>query len=80
MAVSAVADYLDTLSTRFHHEKDGTSSARTFFWIAESLSPVLPRLTKHVTRGRRMKLEAIKLEREAGRSVRLDRGPRGPLP
>jgi hypothetical protein len=79
-AVSAIADHLDTLSSRLRHPVQGPAAARQFFWIAEALSPVLPRLGKHVVRGRRMKLKAIKLEHEAGRSVQSMTGPRGSLP
>jgi len=80
MAVSELADYLDTLSTRFKHEKDGPTSIRAFYWVSEALSPTLPRLAKHVVRGRRMKIEAFKHEQAAGKSVRLTNGPAGRLP
>jgi hypothetical protein len=78
--VAHVADYLDTLCTRFNHPKDGPASVRNFYWVAEALSPVLPRLTKHVTRGRRMKIEAAKILAEEDREVQLTDGPRGRLP
>jgi len=80
MAVSWVADHLDTLSSRLRHPQEGPAAARQFFWIAEALSPVLPRLGKHVVRGRRMKLEALKLMHEEGRSVSIMAGPIARLP
>jgi len=80
--VSRVADYLDLLATRFKHEKDGRASLQNFMFIGEALSPVLPRLNKHVHRARKVKVAALKLHQQAhpDRPVRLGVGPIGRLP
>jgi hypothetical protein len=72
----ALADYLDTLMTRLKHESDGPSSTRNLLWISEAIAPVVPRLTKACYLGRRMKVEAAKIEPR----IRMCAGPRGPLP
>ena len=72
--------YLDTLGARFRHKEDGAASLRNYYWVGERLSPLLPRLTKHVLQGRRLKLAAFKMQSADGRNARLEHGPRGPLP
>jgi len=80
-SVQRVASYLDQLSHRFKGQ-DARVSLANYAWVAEQLSPCLPKLVRHTLKGRRLQVEAQKLakSKRPPRPMSLMAGPIGRLP